>query len=96
MTNEQHRTLMALDLEYRLTIAARLDCECAAYFARRREALIPAVLDQARTKGEDPVDTFAAFARKVHARHGDPEPSFTAGRFVALMAALAQDPEETR
>lgn len=86
-------TLMALDLEYRLTIAHRIDCECAPYLARRREALIPAVLEQAATKGEDPVDTFVAFARRVHARHASNATTFSVGRYVALMAALGTDPE---
>jgi hypothetical protein len=61
--------LMALDLEYRLTIAHRIGCECAPYFAGRREVLIPAVLEQAAKGATDPVDTFAAYARGVHARH---------------------------
>ncbi len=39
--------LMALDLEYRLTIAHRIDGPCSSYLARRREVLIPAVLEQA-------------------------------------------------
>lgn len=83
--------LLALDLEYRLTIAHRLDCECAPYFAERREVLIPAVLAQARESGEDVADTFAAFARKVHQRHGGGESEFTIGRYVALMASLGQN-----
>lgn len=61
--------LLALDLEYRLTIAARLDCECAPYFIRRREDLLPAVLRQAAERDTDPVDLFADYARKVHQRH---------------------------
>ncbi|HKY59252.1 MAG TPA: hypothetical protein VJL80_14540 [Aeromicrobium sp.] len=61
--------LMALDLEYRLTIAASMDCECAPYFIRRREVLMPEVLKQASVSGEDPVDVFAAFARRFHKRH---------------------------
>jgi hypothetical protein len=62
------QAFLALDMEYRLTIAHRIGCECARYFARRREVLIPAVLDQAAKDGAEPVDTFAAFARRVHAR----------------------------
>lgn len=40
--------LMALDLEYRLTIAHRRHCECASYFMTRREVLIPAELEKYR------------------------------------------------
>lgn len=61
--------LMALDLEYRLTIAARLDCECAPYFAGRREVLLPEVVKEAEARDADPVDLFATYARGVHARH---------------------------
>lgn len=58
-----------LDLESRMTIAARTDCKCAPYFASRRRVLIPEVLQHAEKVGTDPVDLFAAFARGVHARH---------------------------
>jgi len=68
MTNHE-ADLLALDLEYRLTIAHRIDCECAPYFARRREALIPAVLARGAYLRTDAVDVFASFARGVHARH---------------------------
>ena len=61
--------LLALDLEYRLTIAFRIDCECAPYFANRREVLVPAIIKQADERGDDVVDVFAKYARKVHARH---------------------------
>ncbi|HEX6684982.1 MAG TPA: hypothetical protein VF062_19490 [Candidatus Limnocylindrales bacterium] len=67
--------LMAVDLECRLTIAYRMDCECAPYFIGRREVLIPEVLKAASSRGEDPVDVFAAFARKVHQRHDAKEPA---------------------
>lgn len=66
-------SLMALDMEYRLTIAHRINggCECAAYFVKRREVLMPAVMRMAGEAGEDPIDFFAAFARRVHRRHMD-------------------------
>ena len=84
--------LMALDMEYRLTLAHRIGCKCAPYFARRREVLIPEVLKEAVRRGEDPVDVFADFARKVHARQcADTDNDFTIGRFVALMAAIHTD-----
>lgn len=69
--------LMELDLEYRLTIAHRLNCECAPYFIQRREVLIPEVIKRAGETGEDVVDLFAAFARGVHARHATPERTST-------------------
>jgi hypothetical protein len=64
--------LMALDLEYRLTIGIRAGgggCDCVRYFISRREVLIPEVLKEAARHGEDPVDTFARYARGVHDRH---------------------------
>lgn len=61
--------LMALDLEYRLTIGYRMRCECAPYLVRRREVLIPAVLRHADERQTDAVDLFAGFARGVHRRH---------------------------
>lgn len=61
--------LMALDLECRLTIAHRIDCECATYFAQRREALLPEVAKRAVVTGEDAIDLFARYARGVHRRH---------------------------
>lgn len=63
--------LLSLDLEYRLTIAHRIDCECAPYFVYRRDVLLPAILKQAKEQNKDPIDVFAAFARGVHARHTD-------------------------
>lgn len=72
--------LMALDLEYRLTIGFRMarpgskPCECVGYLIERREVLIPEVLRLAAEKDEDPVDYFAAFARRLHARHAEPTP----------------------
>ena len=79
-----------LNLEYRLTVAHRAaeGCACAAYLVRRRPALIPAVLEQARKDGADPIDTFAAFARRLHERNGceDSAGRRLAGRFAALMA----------
>lgn len=90
MTDET-ADLMALDLECRLTIAHRIDCDCAPYFAQRREALLPEVLKEARRRGEDPVDVFAEFARRVHATKCR---TLTAGRFAALMA-MVNPPSES-
>ena len=61
--------LLSLDLEYRLTIAHRIDCACAPYFIGRRDVLLPAILKKANEKGSDPVDVFDSFAQGVHARH---------------------------
>lgn len=61
--------LAALDLEYRLTIAHRIGCECGPYLIRRREVLMPAVVELAEKRRTDAVDLFAGFARRVHARH---------------------------
>lgn len=67
--------LLALDLEYRLTIAMRMGglyeepCECVRYFIERREVLLPAIMKKAGEQGRDPVEMFAEFARGVHARH---------------------------
>lgn len=61
--------LLSLDLEYRLTIAQRIDCECASYLISRRDILLPEILTQAKEQGTDPVDLFAAFARGIHHRH---------------------------
>lgn len=70
-THQDHAAddLATLQLEYRLTIAHRLGCECGPYFIRRREVLIPAVMRRASERGTDPVDLFADYARKVHQRH---------------------------
>lgn len=61
--------LMALDLECRLTIAHRIECECAPYFAGRREVLLPEVAKEALRRNLDAVDLFANYARGVHRRH---------------------------
>lgn len=62
-------TRQAVNLECRLTIASRLECECAAYLVTRRKVLIPEVIRVAIRHKVDPVDLFAAYARGVHARH---------------------------
>ena len=82
--------LMALDLEYRLTIAHRIDCDCAPYLAQRREVLLPEVLKEARRRDADPVDVFAEFARKVHLTKCKTP---TAGRFAALMGLIQEAPD---
>lgn len=65
--------LLDLDLEYRLTVAIRIssgeECDCAEYLVNRRAVLIPEVMLGAAEKGEEPTDYFAAFARRLHARH---------------------------
>ena len=61
----------ALSLEYSLTVATRIDCECAPYFLQRRAVLVPEVLKEAERRNLDPVDLFADYARGVHARHLD-------------------------
>jgi hypothetical protein len=73
MTSNATDNLMAVDLEYRLTIAHRIngDCDCVRYFIQRREVLIPAVVEHAERVGADPVDDFARYARGVHQRHLD-------------------------
>jgi len=90
MSGVEQSDLMALDLEYRLTIAHRLGCECGPYFVQRREVLIPEMLKEAARRGEDPVDVFAAFARKVHLRKCG---TTTAGRYAALMALASSEDE---
>ncbi len=71
MTTNATDNLLALNLEYRLTIAHRINggCECIRYLMSRREVLILEVLKAAEAQGKDPVDLFAEFARDVHARH---------------------------
>lgn len=65
--------LLALDMEYRLTIATRVtdDCDCIRYFIQRREVLLPEVMKYAEKTAGDPVDIFARYARGVHQRHLD-------------------------
>lgn len=58
-----------LALEFNLTLAYRMRCECAPYLRQRRTVLLPAVLEHAQRVGADPVDDFARFARGVHQRH---------------------------
>lgn len=78
--------LLALDLEYKLTVAHRLNCWCSEYLVQRRLVLIPAVMEEAKKRGEDPVDVFAEFARKLHAKKcSTPTP----GRIAALFAHIA-------
>lgn len=81
--------LIALDLEYRLTIAHRISCSCATYFVDRRDVLIPEIMKQAEKEKDDPIDVFARFARKVHARHADQPSAYgLASRFAFLMGAF--------
>lgn len=71
MTEEEIDNLLMLDMEYKLAVArciATDDKVCSSYFIRRRETLIPEIIISAREQGLDPVEHFAAFAKKVHAR----------------------------
>lgn len=68
--------LLALDMEYRLTIAGRMilndkACDCSPYFINRREVLIPQILKQSVIQGRDAVELFHEFQKKVHARHAE-------------------------
>lgn len=69
MTHTSIDNLLTLDLEYRLTIAHRMRCECARYFVNRREVLMVEVIKEAERRNADAVDVFAAYARGVHKRH---------------------------
>lgn len=69
MAQNDTDALMALDMEYRLTIGYRLRCECARYFVNRREVLLPEVVKEAEKRGADVIDLFAEYARGVHRRH---------------------------
>lgn len=69
MPENDTNDLMALDLEYRLTIAHRMRCDCARYFVKRREVLLPEVIKEAKRRNADVVDLFATYARGVHHRH---------------------------
>lgn len=63
--------LIDLDMEYRLTIAAHVahdDTNCAQYFIKRREVLIPEIIETAKKKQLKPIDLFSEYARKVHVR----------------------------
>ena len=62
-------SLLELDLEYKLTVAYRIDCDCAPYLISKRDILLPEIIKQAEEQNSDPVDIFAAFARGVHYRH---------------------------
>lgn len=91
------RDLMNLDLEYRLTIAHRIDCACAPYFVRRREVLIPEILKQAKAENKEPVSLFHAFQLKVHEKlcSGEtPRSDRGIGRYVALMAVVKEREDE--
>jgi hypothetical protein len=93
-SDDKLQQLLALDLEYRLTLAHRIDCDCAPYLARRREVLIPEILKEANNRGEDPVDTFHGFQTRLHARLCPDGPTHrVAGRFAALMG-LVSDKED--
>ena len=73
--------LLTMDLEYRLTLAHLLTangwgekpCECVAYLTKRRTALVPWFVMQARKDGSDYIEKFVAFRHKVHQRHLDGE-----------------------
>lgn len=68
--DKELQALLALDLEYRLTIAVRTatdDCSCPEYLVARRTVLLPAIIDAAEQAKADPVDWFAGFARRLHA-----------------------------
>jgi len=62
------RDLMNLELEYRLTIAHRIDCACAPYLVRRRLVLMKEVLKLAREQGVDPPQFFHDFAQRLHTK----------------------------
>lgn len=74
MNDPKRDSLVALDLECRLTIAHRVSCggcDCVRYLIQRREVLLPEVLKYAEKIDSDPVDEFARYARGVHLRHLD-------------------------
>lgn len=65
------RELLDLDLEYRLTVAVRINepCNCAEYLIGRRDVLMPEVMKSATKRGLEPIELFHQFATKLHAQH---------------------------
>lgn len=63
--------LLTLDLEYKLTVAYRINCQCAPYLIDRRTILIPEVIKQAKEQKLEPIDIFVKFVKGLHARHSD-------------------------
>ncbi len=58
-----------LELEYRLTLAMRMDCPCAEYLIRRKEFIFKYISKQAKEQSLDAEEVFAAYAKRVHDRH---------------------------
>lgn len=89
--NQALMDLLNLDMEFRLTIAHRINCWCSEYLAERRDVLLPQVLKMAKEKDEDPVDFFHAFSLKLHAEKCNTP---TTGRIAALFAAISEMGDE--
>lgn len=79
--------LLALDLEYKLTIAHRIDCWCSEYLVQRRLVLIPAILEQAHREKISATDLMHSFQQKLHATRCK---THTGGRVAAFMARVAE------
>lgn len=58
--------IIELSLEYKLTIAMRMDCVCGPYLLKRKDILFPEVLRRAEQYGEDPAELFSRFANRIH------------------------------
>lgn len=82
--------LLALDLEYKLTIAHRIDCWCSEYLVQRRLVLIPAILEQAHMGKLSATDLMHSFQQRLHAEkcpaHTDP----TKGRVAMFLSRVAE------
>lgn len=80
-------TLFAADLEYKLTIAHRIDCWCSEYLVQRRLVLIPAFLEQAQKTGLNVTDVIHRFQQRLHAEKCS---THTGGRVAAFMQRVAE------
>lgn len=65
-------------LEYRLQIAARIDCECSTYLVVNRGRLLPQMLAAAKRNDEDVAELVARFVAGVHKRHEEGAQIFVA------------------
>ena len=58
--------LLDADLEYRLNIAAHLDCWCSYYLTERREVLMPELVKAIMAGNHDAADFVHAFVKRLH------------------------------
>lgn len=97
MSDDDTQVLLTMDMEYKLTVAHRINCWCSRYLIRRREVLLPELARRYMAIGTgDPEDFVHSFMMKLHEQKCPtmPQPEdFVEQVFRKIRDTIGDDPD---